>query len=67
MNWDQMQGNWKELREGVKEEWNQLTDRDLDRIGGRRDELIERITERYGIEPERAEREVESWERTIMV
>jgi uncharacterized protein YjbJ (UPF0337 family) len=39
MDWNQVEGNWKQVKGKVKEKWGQLTDDDLDQIGGRRDQL----------------------------
>ena len=55
MNWDQVQGKWKQYRGKVKEKWGLLTDDDLDTIDGRVLQLIGKIQERYGIQKEQAE------------
>ena len=47
MNWDQIQGNWMQFKAGVRGNWVKLTDEDLTRIGGRRDELVKRLQARY--------------------
>ncbi len=60
MNWDQVEGNWKMLRGIVKEAWGKLTDDDLDVISGKRDQLVGKLQERYGMEREAAEREIET-------
>ena len=39
MNWDQIQGDWMQFKGKVRKNWVKLTDEDLTRIGGRRDEL----------------------------
>ena len=39
MNWDQIKGNWMQVKGKVKEKWGQLTDDDLTSIAGRRDQL----------------------------
>ncbi len=62
MNWDEIRGNWKQLQGRVKQQWGKLTDDDLTRIEGHRDELVGRIQERYGYEKDRADREVREWE-----
>jgi uncharacterized protein YjbJ (UPF0337 family) len=62
MNWEQVRGNWKQFKGRAKQQWADLTDDDLTRIEGRRDELIGRLQARYGYEKERAEREVSDWE-----
>jgi uncharacterized protein YjbJ (UPF0337 family) len=66
MNWDQIKGNWNQFKGRVKQQWGDLTDDDLTRIEGRRDELIGRLQERYGYEKERAEEEVRNWERNLV-
>ncbi len=61
MNWDRIQGNWKQLKGSVKERWGRLTDDDLDVIEGKRDQLIGRIQEEYGITRDEAEEEVKEF------
>jgi uncharacterized protein YjbJ (UPF0337 family) len=62
MNWDRIEGNWKQLRGRIREQWGELTDDDLDRIGGKRDQLIGRIQEQYGLSKDEADRRVRDWE-----
>ncbi len=38
MDWNRVEGNWKQFKGKVKEEWGKLTDDDLDRIAGKRDQ-----------------------------
>jgi uncharacterized protein YjbJ (UPF0337 family) len=63
MNEDRMEGNWKQFKGKVKEQWGKLTDDDLDVIAGKREQLLGRIQQRHGLAKEDAEREVESFER----
>ena len=63
MNWDQIQGNWKQLTGRAKEQWGKLTDDDLSVVAGRRDQLAGKIEERYGIAKEEAEKQLAAWER----
>jgi len=65
MNWDQIQGNWKQFSGKVREHWGKLTDDDFDRIAGQRDQLLGIIQKRYGIAREEAEEQVRKFERTI--
>jgi uncharacterized protein YjbJ (UPF0337 family) len=58
MNNDVMIGKWKQVRGKVKQWWGKLTDNDLDRIGGRYEELVGLIQERYGHTRDQAEKEV---------
>lgn len=65
MNWDRIEGSWKEFKGKVREKWGDLTDDELDSIAGKRDQLIGRLQKRYGWEKDRAEQEVETWSREI--
>jgi uncharacterized protein YjbJ (UPF0337 family) len=62
MNWDRVEGNWKQLKGAVKAQWGKLTDDELDMIAGRRDQLAGKIQERYGIQKDEAERQLSEWE-----
>lgn len=64
MNWDQMEGKWKQYAGKVKEKWGKLTDSDMTVINGKRDQLVGRIQERYGIAKDEAERQVDDWSDT---
>jgi uncharacterized protein YjbJ (UPF0337 family) len=61
MDWDRVEGNWKQLKGSVKEKWGNLTDDDLDRIAGRRDQLEGVIQERYGIAKDQARKDIDTW------
>jgi len=63
MNWDTVQGTWLQLRGKVKERWGKLTNDDLDRIEGKRDELLGRIQQRYGVARDEADKQLKEWER----
>jgi uncharacterized protein YjbJ (UPF0337 family) len=62
MNWDTIKGQWKEIRGQVKEQWGKLTDDDLDRVEGKRDQLVGAVQKRYGIARDEAERQVKEFE-----
>ncbi len=57
MNEDILKGKWNQLKGQIKQQWGELTDDDLDRISGNKDEVIGLIQERYGWERSRAESE----------
>src|ERR1700724_2123775 len=61
VNWDQVQGNWKQLASSVRARWGQLTSDDLNVISGHREELIGRLEQRYGIAKDEARNQVEQW------
>jgi len=65
MNWDQVAGNWKQMKGRAKQQWAKLTDDDLTFIDGKCDQLLGRIQERYGIGREVAESQIREWERAL--
>jgi uncharacterized protein YjbJ (UPF0337 family) len=65
MDWNQVEGNWKQVRGTVKKHWGKLTDSDLTAIGGRREELEGKIQERYGYSKDRVRKELEEWYESV--
>jgi uncharacterized protein YjbJ (UPF0337 family) len=63
MTWDQIEGNWLHFKDRLRHNWAKLTDEDVTRINGRRDELAARLQERYGFARSEAEREIGAWIR----
>jgi uncharacterized protein YjbJ (UPF0337 family) len=61
MDWNRVEGAWKEFRGKAKERWGQLSDDDLTLIGGKRDELIGKLQSRYGYSIDRARQEIDDW------
>lgn len=64
VNWDQIQGNWKQMKGEARKQWGKLTDDDIDTAAGERDKLVGRVQERYGVAKEEAERQVDEWSRS---
>ncbi|HSV82010.1 MAG TPA: CsbD family protein [Ramlibacter sp.] len=62
MNEDRIEGNWKQFKGKVKEQWGRLTDDDLDVISGRREQLAGKIQERHGVARDEAERQIKDFE-----
>jgi uncharacterized protein YjbJ (UPF0337 family) len=62
MDWNIIEGNWKQFKGHVKEKWGKLTDDHLDEIAGRREQLSGKLQESYGITKDQAEREVKAFE-----
>jgi uncharacterized protein YjbJ (UPF0337 family) len=61
MNWDQVKGQWSQMKGSVRKQWGKLTDDDLDVIAGERERLVGKIQERYGIAKEEAEKQIANW------
>jgi uncharacterized protein YjbJ (UPF0337 family) len=57
MNKDIAEGKWKQIKGSVRENWGKLTDDDLDEIGGRKDNFLGKVQEKYGMSQEDAEKE----------
>jgi uncharacterized protein YjbJ (UPF0337 family) len=61
MNWDRVEGNWKQFTGKVKEKWGNLTDDDIATINGRREQLEGKLQERYGYSKDLVKREIDDW------
>ena len=61
MDWNRVEGNWKQFTGKVKAQWGQLTDDDLIVINGRRDQLEGKLQERYGYDKEQVRKNVDDW------
>lgn len=61
MNWDIIQGKWKQLTGKLREEWGDLTDNEYEEIAGNKDQLVGKLQEKYGWTREEAERRVNDW------
>jgi uncharacterized protein YjbJ (UPF0337 family) len=59
MNNDIFEGKWKQLRGQAKVWWGKLTDDDLDKVGGKFDQFIGLLQEKYGYTRQQAEEEYE--------
>ena len=65
MNWDRSEGNWKQLKGHLHQQWGKLTDDDFEQIKGHREKLSGRIQERYGIARDEAEQQIDRWAESI--
>lgn len=65
MNWDQVEGKWKQLVGSAKQKWGKLTDDDWAFINGSKDKFLGRVQERYGVNKEEAQRQIEEWSATV--
>lgn len=63
MNWDIIQGKWKQLKGATKVKWGELTDDELDQIDGNKDKLAGKLQEKYGWTKDEADREIDDYYR----
>jgi uncharacterized protein YjbJ (UPF0337 family) len=62
LNWDIIEGNWKQFQGHVKEKWGKLTDDNLDAIAGKRGQLAGKLQETYGITKDQTEVQLKAFE-----
>ena len=62
MNWDEIEGNWNQVKSKVTQQWDKLSDDQLDLVSGKRERLVDKIQECYGVAWDEAERQVTAWE-----
>jgi len=65
MNWDRIEGDWKQFSGKVKEKWGKLTDDDLTVINGKREQLEGKIQERYGYGKDQVKKELDAWSDSL--
>jgi uncharacterized protein YjbJ (UPF0337 family) len=65
MDWNRIEGNWKQFKGQAKEKWGRLTDDDLDVINGRQEQLEGKIQERYGLAKDQAKKDVDAWFKSL--
>ena len=65
MNWDQIKGEWKQAKGKLRSKWGKLTDNDLEQIAGKKDVLVGRLQEHYGLKKDQAERDVDDYLKTV--
>jgi len=65
MNWNQVEGMWKEVAGSARAHWGKLTDDDWQTVTGKKEQLVGHIQKRYGIAQEQAEKQVDDWSNAI--
>ncbi len=65
MNWTQIKADWKDMRGKARQQWGKLTDDELQRMRGNREQLEAAIQKRYGMAKEEAQRQVDEWAQKL--
>ncbi len=65
MDWDRIEGSWKQVMGKAREQWGKLTDDDWHQIAGKKDQLVGKVQERYGLSKDEARKQADEWARTI--
>ena len=66
MNWDRIEGNWKQFTGSAKEKWGKLTDDHLSVINGQRTQMAGKLQELYGIGKDEAEKQITDWQTSVL-
>ena len=61
MNWDRIEGDWKQMAGKVKQKWGNLTDDDMTKLNGKREELEGVLQSRYGYTKDQLKTEIDTW------
>lgn len=61
MNWSQVEGQWKQVKAQVKSKWAKLNDDDLKNLRAKKEDLVGKLQERYGLLKDEAEKQVDAF------
>jgi uncharacterized protein YjbJ (UPF0337 family) len=65
MNWDRIEGNWKQLSGKVQEKWGKLTEDHIKVVAGKHDQLMGKIQEVYGIGKDEANKQINEFAASV--
>ncbi len=65
LDWNRVEGNWKQFKGKIKEKWGELTDDEIDKMEGSREQFEGKIQEKYGIGKDQAKRNIDDWLNTL--
>jgi uncharacterized protein YjbJ (UPF0337 family) len=61
VDWNIVEGKWKELKGHAREKWGKLTDDELEEIGGKKDVLVAKLQQKYGYAADEANKQADEW------
>lgn len=65
MNWDQIEGRWTELKGKARASWGKLSDDELEQIAGKKDQIVGKLQQKYGLAHEEAEKQADEWAKKL--
>lgn len=65
MNWDRVEGNWKQFKGQARQKWGKLTDDEWDQIAGNRDRLAGKLQEKYGYSKDMADKQINEFGQSL--
>ena len=61
MTRDEIEGKWRQLRGAIREKWGDLLDDQRKKMAGKKEILVGKLQERYGVKREEAEEQLDEW------
>ncbi len=65
MDWNRIEGNWKQFKGQIRQKWGELTDDDIDKMEGSREKFEGKIQEKYGMGKDAVRKSVDDWLNTL--
>lgn len=65
MNWNQIEGQWDQFKGQLKSKWGKFTDDDMTNLAGKKDQIVGRFVERYGVKKDEAEKKLDEWIKSL--
>lgn len=65
MNWDQIQGNWKQMKGKIRQKWADMSDDEYEKIAGKKEELSGWLQKKYGYTKDRADQEADQFSKDL--
>jgi uncharacterized protein YjbJ (UPF0337 family) len=65
MNWDRMEGQWKQRRGKAVHHWGKMMNDELAAIAGKYEQLVGRLQEKYGIASEESKHQVDDFRKVV--
>lgn len=66
MHWNVIEEQWKVYAGSARAHWSKLTNQDWQTISGKKEQLVERIQDRYEIGAETAEKQIADWSAALL-
>jgi len=65
MNWDRIEGQWKQRRGKAMHHWGKVMNDELAAMAGKYEDLVGRLQEKYGIAKERTQGQVDEFNKLV--
>lgn len=65
MNWNKLEGKWKQQRGKAMDDWGQLMNDELAAISGRYEHLVGVLQEKFGIAQDESKKQIENYNKII--